>query len=157
MTKKITIAIDAMGGDNAPFKTIKGVYLFLKNNVSNSDFQLNLYGDQIKLKEELSKYKISKENFKIIYEKNSNRWISKISEFVNKNKEDIRIKEIILNHFKYYFEEIICKYDSKSLYLSGSVAYYFKNEISYVSDLYKIKIVKVLKDPINHLVDFHVE
>ena len=95
--------------------------------------------------------------FKIIYEKNSNRWISKLSEFVNKNKEDRMIKEIILNHFKYYFEEIICKYDSKSLYLSGSVAYYFKNEISNVSDLYQIKIVKVLKDPINHLVDFHVE
>ena len=71
MTKKITIAIDAMGGDNAPFKTIKGVYLFLKNNVSNSDFQLNLYGDQIKLKEELSKYKISKENIKIIHAESS--------------------------------------------------------------------------------------
>ena len=67
------------------------------------------------------------------------------------------IREIILNHFKYYFEEIICKYDSKSLYLSGSVAYYFRNEISNVSDLYQIKIIKVLKDPINHLVDFHVE
>ena len=104
-----------------------------------------------------NEYKISKENFKIIYEKNSNRWISKLSEFVYKNKEDSMIREIILNHFKYYFEEIICKYDSKSLYLSGSVAYYFKNEISYVSDLYQIKIVKVLKDPINHLVDFHVE
>ena len=35
-----------------------------------------------------NEYKISKENFKIIYEKNSNRWISKISEFVNKNKEE---------------------------------------------------------------------
>ena len=104
-----------------------------------------------------NEYKISKENFKIIYEKNSNRWISKLSEFVYKNKEDSMIREIILNHFKYYFEEIICKYDSKSLYLSGSVAYYFKNEISNVSDLYQIKIVKVLKDPINHLVDFHVE
>jgi fatty acid/phospholipid biosynthesis enzyme len=30
MDKKITIAIDAMGGDNSPDKTIEGVYLFLK-------------------------------------------------------------------------------------------------------------------------------
>ena len=30
MTKKITIAIDAMGGDNSPDKTIEGVNLFLK-------------------------------------------------------------------------------------------------------------------------------
>ena len=30
MTKKITIAIDAMGGENSPKKTIQGVNLFLK-------------------------------------------------------------------------------------------------------------------------------
>ena len=29
--KKITIAIDAMGGENSPKKTIQGVDLFLKN------------------------------------------------------------------------------------------------------------------------------
>ena len=31
MTKKITIAIDAMGGDNSPDKTIEGVLFFLKD------------------------------------------------------------------------------------------------------------------------------
>ena len=30
MEKKITIAIDAMGGDNSPNKTIEGLSLFLK-------------------------------------------------------------------------------------------------------------------------------
>ena len=40
MKKKITIAIDAMGGDNSPYKTIDGVNLFLKKNVSNKDFLL---------------------------------------------------------------------------------------------------------------------
>ena len=30
MNKKITIAIDAMGGENAPEKNMKGVSLFLK-------------------------------------------------------------------------------------------------------------------------------
>ena len=30
MSKKITIAIDAMGGENSPQKTVKGVHLFLK-------------------------------------------------------------------------------------------------------------------------------
>ena len=34
MEKKISIAIDAMGGDNSPNKTIEGVKIFLdKNNV----------------------------------------------------------------------------------------------------------------------------
>ena len=59
MTKKITIAIDAMGGDNSPDKTIEGVHFFLKKNSKNNDFLLNLYGDEIKIKERLNKYNIS--------------------------------------------------------------------------------------------------
>ena len=59
MNKKITIAIDAMGGDNSPDKTIEGVYLFLKQNAKNNDFLLNLFGDEKKIKDKLLKYKIS--------------------------------------------------------------------------------------------------
>ena len=66
MTKKITIAIDAMGGDNSPEKTINGVGLFIKENSLNNDFQLNLFGDEIKINEKLKKYNIPKDNIKII-------------------------------------------------------------------------------------------
>ena len=59
MEKKITIAIDAMGGDNSPDKTIEGVHLFLKQNAKNNDFLLNLFGDEKKIKDKLLKYKIS--------------------------------------------------------------------------------------------------
>ena len=38
MQKKISIAIDAMGGDNSPDKTIKGIKLFLDKNKSKKDF-----------------------------------------------------------------------------------------------------------------------
>ena len=59
MKKKITIAIDAMGGDNSPDKTIQGVFFFLKKNSTNNDFLLNLYGDEIEIKKKLKKYNIS--------------------------------------------------------------------------------------------------
>lgn len=67
MTKKITIAIDAMGGDNSPDKTIEGVHFFLKNNSKNNDFLLNLYGDETKIKERLNKYNISSDLVKITH------------------------------------------------------------------------------------------
>ena len=51
MNKKITIAIDAMGGDNAPTKTIEGVALFLNKNKNQNDFFLNLFGDEEKIKD----------------------------------------------------------------------------------------------------------
>ena len=60
MEKKITIAIDAMGGDNSPKKTIEGLSLFLKKNFKNNDFFINLYGDRDKIELELNKFSISK-------------------------------------------------------------------------------------------------
>ena len=67
MEKKITIAIDAMGGDNSPDKTIEGVYFFLKKNSKNNDFLLNLFGDKKKIQEKLEKYKISSNLINIIH------------------------------------------------------------------------------------------
>ena len=46
MTKKITIAIDAMGGENAPKKNIEGLNIFLNKNKSNNDFIIHLYGNK---------------------------------------------------------------------------------------------------------------
>ena len=67
MIKKITIAIDAMGGDNSPDKTVEGVSLFLKKNKTNNDFLLNLFGDEQKIKEKLEKYKINLDLIKITH------------------------------------------------------------------------------------------
>ena len=44
MQKKISIAIDAMGGDNSPDKIIEGVKLFLKKNEFKDDYTLNIFG-----------------------------------------------------------------------------------------------------------------
>ena len=53
MKKKITIAIDAMGGDNSPDKTIHGLQLFLNLNSKKDDFFINLFGDEDKISNEI--------------------------------------------------------------------------------------------------------
>ena len=67
MVKKISIAIDAMGGENAPYKNINGIYLFIKKNKKGEDFFFNIFGDEKKLNVELKKYNISKKYFKIFH------------------------------------------------------------------------------------------
>jgi phosphate acyltransferase len=67
MEKKITIAIDAMGGENSPDKTIEGINIFLKKNEKNNDFFLNIFGDENIIKSKLAKYKVSSKLFKIIH------------------------------------------------------------------------------------------
>ncbi len=66
MNKKITIAIDAMGGDNSPDKTIHGLSLFLKENKSDDVF-FNLFGDEPKIIDKIKKYSIKKDLYKIIH------------------------------------------------------------------------------------------
>ena len=66
MSKEIvTIAIDAMGGENSPQKTIEGLSIFLQKNKNQNDF-FNLYGDEEKISKELDKQSIKSENLKYI-------------------------------------------------------------------------------------------
>ncbi len=65
MNKKITIAIDAMGGENSPNKTVQGLSIFLKKNKNIKDVNFNLYGNQILIEQKLNEYSISNKNIKI--------------------------------------------------------------------------------------------
>jgi glycerol-3-phosphate acyltransferase PlsX len=66
MSEKISIAIDAMGGNNSPNKTIEGVKLFIDKNSKNNDFIINLFGREKDIKNELTKYKIDSKFINII-------------------------------------------------------------------------------------------
>ena len=62
MSKKITVAVDAMGGDNSPEKVINGIIYHSKS--SNNVFY-NIFGDSDKINKFISK-NINKDLFKII-------------------------------------------------------------------------------------------
>ena len=67
MDKKICIAIDAMGGENAPYKNIEGISIFCKKNKSSQDYFFNIYGDESKLISLIKKHNISEKYFKIFH------------------------------------------------------------------------------------------
>ena len=65
MTKKFSIAVDAMGGDNAPEKVLEGINLLFENNV---DVHTNIYGDENVILNRMKKYKyLNDKNCKIIH------------------------------------------------------------------------------------------
>ena len=63
MTNRVKIAIDAMGGDNAPKKIIDGINISLQSNQENFFF---LYGKQDLLEKELAKNKLLQQHCEII-------------------------------------------------------------------------------------------
>ena len=63
MTKKISIAVDAMGGDNAPEKVLEGINLLFKNKV---DVHVDIFGDKNLILKSINKYKyLNKNNYNI--------------------------------------------------------------------------------------------
>ena len=73
MSKHISIAIDAMGGDNSPDKTIEGIKFFINKNKSNKDFILNIFGQENIIREKLKEKNIDTNLINII---NSNTVIA---------------------------------------------------------------------------------
>jgi len=66
MSKKISIAIDAMGGDNSPDKTIEGIKIFLEKYKHKDDFILNVFGIEEVIKSKLNKYNVKSKFLNII-------------------------------------------------------------------------------------------
>lgn len=63
MAKTITIAVDAMGGDNAPVEIVKGVVAAVNDNRA---VKVKLVGIEDRVKEELSKYTYDSERIQVI-------------------------------------------------------------------------------------------
>ena len=60
---QITIAVDAMGGDNAPYKTLKGVEIFLSNY---SNVKIILLGNELIINDIILKKRLKLSNFSIV-------------------------------------------------------------------------------------------
>ena len=66
MHDKIVIAIDAMGGENAPDKTIQGLKFFLLKN-KKKDYHFHLYGKKDLITKKINEYNISSDVFDIFH------------------------------------------------------------------------------------------
>ena len=62
--KKITIALDAMGGDNAPYIVVDGAKIVAK---SNNNVYFLFYGDSDKIKPLIEKYEVLRGRYTIIH------------------------------------------------------------------------------------------
>lgn len=63
MSKNITVAVDAMGGDNAPFEIVKGAV----EAVNEFGVNIKLVGVESVVKEELAKYKYDTSKIEVIH------------------------------------------------------------------------------------------
>ena len=61
--RQVSIAVDAIGGEQSPFKTLKGSEIFLENNTST---KLIFFGNKKIIKDSITKNKIQLSNYEIV-------------------------------------------------------------------------------------------
>ncbi len=81
--KKVIIALDAMGGDNAPTIVIDGAALAIKEN---PNIFFNIFGDASIIENLINQHPILKENSNLIHTKEAVKGEDKLSEVI-RNKE----------------------------------------------------------------------
>lgn len=86
-----------------------------------------------------------------------NRFLATFSVFLNENKANPYIYKLLRSGLEEFFTRNILQYDYKKypVNLVGSVAYYYSDIINDIASQYGIKIGRILKSPIDGLVEYH--
>ncbi len=155
--KDISLNIDSLG-------------YFLGDEGSGSFIGKKLLADYMKgfMPDELSKifyetYKLSNEDiFDHIYNKPlPNRFCASFSKFIYDNKEQFKeYSDAIVDYaFTAFFENLVIHYPNYKNYqlnCVGSVGYSFRDVLSVVADRYEMGIGKIIRSPIDDLVNYHL-
>ncbi len=127
--------------------------LFVQDYLNN-DIPLNI-ADKFRDSYELSKDSI----LDAIYKKAMpSRFLASFSKFINENKNEQYINDLIEVSFNQFFTKHICKYPNhKEVKMNcvGSVAFHYKDALSSIASQRGVVIDKVIESPIKDLAQFH--
>ncbi len=79
--------------------------------------------------------------------------------FINENRQEAALQEILRENFRDYFKAFVLPYSriSGPLNFTGSIAYYFQEMLSLVAVEFHFDMGRVLRSPIEGLAEYHLE
>jgi glucosamine kinase len=87
-----------------------------------------------------------------------NAFIASFVPFIHEYRHNRLIDDLVKSAFRSFFRENICKYPDYLNYelgFTGSVAYLFKDKLMFVAGEFGCRISKILKSPLEELIDYH--
>lgn len=106
----------------------------------------------------LSEYNLTEEKIiESVYKgRFPNRFLASIVPFISKNKENKYIHNLLTDCFTEFFKRNILHYENiNDVNIVGSIAFYFQKEIKETASLYNIKINRIIKTPIEGLINYY--
>lgn len=110
----------------------------------------------------LKEYRLTKDKiFDAIYQKKyPNRFLASFAKSINEHIEDPFIAKLVKQCVTEFFEKTICKYENHMnvpVGFVGSIASYFKNILMEVAKEKGVTVNKIIGNPIDELVKFHLK
>ncbi len=107
------------------------------------------------------KYNISDEEILTnVYQKpNPNKFLASFTHFLRENADNPYVKDILEQCFDEFINEQVSKftnYKSYSLCCVGSIAYYFKDNLTEILKKHQINSGKIIQSPMDDLIKYHV-
>jgi len=99
----------------------------------------------------------SAELLKVIFQQNhQGKYLASFAKFALENKDNKYIKTLIQNEFDLLFEEVIIAYNKTAhrIYATGSIAFYFENELKKAAKNFNYEIALVKQSPIEGLAEY---
>lgn len=88
----------------------------------------------------------------------ANRYLASLSPFIAAHQHIEAVQKIVTETMTAYIDNHIVRYNSDApLYLTGSVAYYYRDTIEQVAQSRNITVRKIAQSPIDGLITYHTQ
>ena len=87
-----------------------------------------------------------------------NKYLADYAPFLHKHRNTSQIKQMLEEAFCLFFEKRILKLkaqENHKLACTGSIAYYFQEELRKAAKVFDLEISEITQSPLNGLADFH--
>ena len=91
---------------------------------------------------------------------NANVWLASFAKFIGKHQENPAIAKMIQDSFRDFLVITVCNYPdykNKLVHFVGSIAFLYQRELKLVADSLDIKIGKIIKQPIDDLMNYYIQ
>jgi N-acetylglucosamine kinase-like BadF-type ATPase len=107
------------------------------------------------------KYRVSRDEIieSVYNKKHPNRFLATYTKFIHTHIDEAILHSIVLSCFRQFFEKHICKYENYKNVRAGfvgSIAFHFKDILMKVAREKNVLIGKIIENPIDELVKYHL-
>lgn len=94
---------------------------------------------------------------KVYRQPQANRFLASLTPFLSAHREMPEIHELLVSCFTDFFRRNVMQYDYKDteVHFTGSIAWFFQEEVKEAAQALNIRTGKFIKNPIQGMIDYH--